>query len=168
MEFSPLCSRGGVNKELLDRISLLENEVSKLKQQKASKTEYGIVQISDSTDVTTDVGFVLGAKEKNAAVNGTVANKISQVESQCNSKISQVEEQIGKIVFGTYVGQPNGNTVEIGAPGIKPDTPIAVNGDYNANHVTVIGVSANESNIYVLLSGEIYSNIRINYIYKKW
>lgn len=168
MEFSPLCRRGGVNRDLLRRVDSLENELAALKRQKASSVDYGLAMISGSSSVTSDNGLVLSAKEKNAAVNGTIANKISQVESQCNSKISQAEEQIDKIVFGTYVGRPNGNVVKIDAPGIKPDTPIAVNGDYNANHVTVIGVAANESNIFVLLSGEIYSHIRINYIYKKW
>lgn len=152
----PFCSRGGVNKELLDRISLLENEVSKLKQQKASKTEYGMAQISDSTDVTTDVGFVLGAKEKNAAVNGTIANKISQVE-----------EQIGKIVIGSLVVKPNGKRIEISAPGINMFTAIATNGDFYANPITVIGVTPTTDVLTVELSEETSSHIRINYIYKK-
>lgn len=103
----PFCNRGGVNKELLDRIALLENEVSILKQKKASKTEYGMAQISDATDITTDVGFVLGAKEKNAAIPGSIMHSLKKAENnalwkhRAFNEDSNVKEASGKRIV-TY------------------------------------------------------------------
>ena len=88
--FTPMQSGGGVNKDLLNRIATLEEEVSQLKRQKAGKTEYGLSKISDLTDVTTDGGLVLGTKEKNATIPGTIAHNIEAARASLSSQILDI------------------------------------------------------------------------------
>ena len=83
-------NRGGVNKNLLNRIATLEEEVSQLKRQKAGKTTYGLAKISDLTDVTTEDGLVLGTKEKNATIPGTIAHNIEAAKDSLSSQILDI------------------------------------------------------------------------------
>lgn len=56
--------------------------------------DFGLSKISDSTTVTTsDSGLVLGAKENNASVPGTLANEIKETKDTLS--------KIGAIVQGT-------------------------------------------------------------------
>ena len=74
-----------------------------------------------------------------------------------------------KIVFGTYTGKPEEGIIEIPAPGILPNSAIAVNGDYvAANSVYVLGVRtpAEGDILQVMVEGP-SGTMRINYIYKK-
>ena len=101
---------GGINQAVLDRILTLETgiqdtknrlqqseaelqaiksslqnsniELSALKNSKATASAYGLSKISGSTTVTEDAGLVLSAKEKNPAVNGTLANEINKVANE--------------------------------------------------------------------------------------
>ena len=73
----PTLSGGGVNLNILNRISVLESEVAALKRGKATDQEYGLAKISGSQDITeTDSGLVLGAVQNNPSVEGTLANRI--------------------------------------------------------------------------------------------
>lgn len=81
-------SGGGINQSLLDRIDSLESEsqilkveldqamreLQELKSTRATQNTYGLSKISSSSSVTTDDGLVLSAKEKNASIDGTIAN----------------------------------------------------------------------------------------------
>lgn len=156
MEFSPLCRRGGVNRDLLDRVSLLESELAELKQKKASETEYGLGKISASASVTEDDGLLLSAKEKNDAISGSLANRIGKVE-----------ENLGKIAFGSIVVNPNGSVVEIQAPEAIHGAIIACNGEPGVMGEAIIGVSVYDGKIRFHLAREVKHNIRINYIYQK-
>ena len=81
----PTHSGGGVNLELLNRIENLEKAVDVLKSSRSSTEDFGLSKISDSTTVTTsDSGLVLGAKENNASISGTLANKILKVSDSQN------------------------------------------------------------------------------------
>lgn len=72
---------GGVaNIELLTRLDVIENEIQILKK-KATENEYGLAKISEASDVTeSDNGLVLGAKEKNANIDGSIAYNIEKVK----------------------------------------------------------------------------------------
>lgn len=68
--------RGGVNLELINRISLMEKEIDDLKKAVATNENYGLAKISFSESVTEDFGLVLSAKEKNESVPGTLMQKL--------------------------------------------------------------------------------------------
>lgn len=79
---------GGVNLELLNRISGIEQTVegiqktlSDLKNSRADKEKYGLVKISDATSVTKIEGLALPSREKNAALPGTLANLINSAKT---------------------------------------------------------------------------------------
>ena len=152
------------NEQLIEQSRQL---IQQIQETHADTERFGLSKISGSTSVTSDNGLVLSAKEKNPSVPGTIANKISQVESQCNNKISQVEEQIGKIVFGTYVGNPNGHILKIPAPGAQESYGIAQNGDPSVYGEPVCGVTLASDVMNVFFRENINQLVRINYIYKK-
>lgn len=64
----------------LNRLEQLENETRALR---ASLESFGLVKIApvDLVDVTEDNGLVLGAKEKNASVEGTLASEIEKLKT---------------------------------------------------------------------------------------
>lgn len=79
----PSGAGGGISIEALKRIEVLEKELSDLKKTIATTDKYGLSKITRAMDVTgTGSGLVLGAEEKNPAVTGSLANKISLVDSK--------------------------------------------------------------------------------------
>lgn len=62
---------------------------------KASETRYGISKICRADDITADEGLVLGARERNPASEGTIANKIAKIRKEL------AEFGIGKINYGS-------------------------------------------------------------------
>lgn len=71
-----------VVKEALDRLDSLITETNALR---ATLESYGFAKISESTAVTeTDSGLVLSAKEKNAAIEGTIAHEIANTNQYLN------------------------------------------------------------------------------------
>ena len=84
-------------------VSDLVNEVTLLK---ATLDTYGIVRISDSEAVTDSTGLALAATEKNAAIEGTLANQILNVENKSFPKkwhvISTAEEANRTDLYGIY------------------------------------------------------------------
>lgn len=58
-----------------------EERISRIEVSRASETEYGMARISSSSNVTEENGIVLPAREKNAALEGTIAYEIKRLES---------------------------------------------------------------------------------------
>lgn len=83
-----------MNQSALDRITALESAVSTLSgtiqdilASKATDTSYGLAKVSEATKVTeANNGLVLSAKEKNPAVDGTIANEISHIKSELSTR----------------------------------------------------------------------------------
>ena len=86
-----------------------------------------------------------------------------------HDQITQVNSDMSKIIIGTYTGKPEDGIIEIQAPGIQPNTAIAVNGDFSAaNEAYVLGVrTPNEGDIMQVMISGVAGTMRINYIYKK-
>lgn len=89
---------GGTSQSVLDRIKALETDVSTLTttlqaitESKASKTFYGLAKLSDAADVTEDLGLVLSAKEKNPAVDGTLARGIKELKQSLKRDMAYAE-----------------------------------------------------------------------------
>lgn len=58
----------------------LEKRLAAVEQGRASETAYGLVQLCNSTAVTDSVGKALPTSENNAALPGTMANRIAAVQ----------------------------------------------------------------------------------------
>lgn len=64
-------AQGKVLKELIDEVKSL----------RATLNAYGLVKVTDSSAVTDSTGLALAATEKNASISGTLANQISQLNT---------------------------------------------------------------------------------------
>lgn len=84
-------------------------------------------------------------------------------------EVTQLNSDMSKIIIGTYIGKPEDGIIEIQAPGIQPNTAIAVNGDFSAaNEAYVLGVrTPNEGDIMQVMISGVAGTMRINYIYRK-
>lgn len=94
---------------------------------------------------------------------------IATLQQNVNEQIAQLNSDMSKIVFGTYTGKPEDGIIEIPAPGIQPNSAIAVNGDYAAaNSTYVLGVrTPSDNNVLQVMVEGTSGTMRINYIYKK-
>lgn len=94
---------------------------------------------------------------------------IATLQQNVNKQIAQLNSDMSKIIIGTYTGKPEDGIIEIPAPGIQPNTAIAINGDYNAaSEAYVLGVrTPNEGNTLQVMVSGIAGTMRINYIYRK-
>lgn len=104
---------GGTSIELLSRISALEQEVSGIKQSKASPDSFGLSKASNAADVTdAGSGLVLSAVQNNAGVPGTLRNEIEKQNTLRSKDITSAET--GKIsnIWNSYV-QRLGNIAAI-------------------------------------------------------
>lgn len=131
---------------------------------KASQTEYGMAKICpvDVTDVTEDNGLVLGAKEKNSTVDGTLANKISSLISSLQPvrydfKASDIVN--GELIHSTYCAKfygglklfciavqgsiQNSSTILTIPDGFRPEIPVVFAGTGNNALPTVMVIEAN-------------------------
>lgn len=70
---------GGVPQDVIERI---EKDIAELRELRAGLDNYGLAKISESDSITDSCGLVLGASEKNAAVEGTLANRIEKNNEQ--------------------------------------------------------------------------------------
>lgn len=60
----------------------------------ATSTTLGGVKTTDSSAVTNSTGLALAATEKNASINGTLANQISTLNSNLNSKLKWTASKV--------------------------------------------------------------------------
>ena len=62
-------------------VSDLTQKLEGVERSRASSTDYGLVRLSSSESVTDSTGLSLPASEKNASVDGTLANKIAKTKN---------------------------------------------------------------------------------------
>lgn len=83
---------GGVNLELLTRLSALEQEVSAIKEAKATEVSYGLARLSNATDITeTNNALVLPALQNNAGIPGSLRNVAASAQSTASSALSSAQ-----------------------------------------------------------------------------
>lgn len=72
------------NFAVTEELQNIQGYINRLEAMKASLTEYGMGKICSTNlvDVTEDNGIVLGGKEKNPSIEGTLANAISSLEGR--------------------------------------------------------------------------------------
>lgn len=77
-----------------------------LEGKKTSETEYGLSKISGSESVTdTNSGLVLSAKEKNATVEGTMANSIEKLVNKTEHIINKTVITLTNVDITTRSGR---------------------------------------------------------------
>lgn len=101
----PTRGGGGTSLELLTRIFSLEStvadltnrlgdasaEIQRISGLRASYSQYGFAMLSDSSTATRGDGLVLPTSEKNAAIDGSLANKIEKVKQyECVSMMDHI------------------------------------------------------------------------------
>ncbi len=121
--------RGGVNQELINRISDLESRLSDLTDKiaglestYADKENYGLVRLSDASSVTQMSGLALPATEKNPLIVGTLANLISALNGKISDnpvilfshRTEQIMTQVGKTYNVCSLNLPEGKWLLFG------------------------------------------------------
>ena len=76
------------NKVIKAQIDSLNQAIEEAKALKASLEQYGMVQLNDTSVVTDSTGLALPATEKNPNLEGTLANQISQLNTDLESLYS--------------------------------------------------------------------------------
>ena len=93
-----------------------------------STSNYGHVKLTDSTAVTNSTGLALPATEKNASINGTLANQISVLNTDLVYK--DISSEITVLVDGANVQAyiENGQVIILGEipPGLTAGIPINI------------------------------------------
>jgi len=82
--------------------------------------------------------------------------------------MSNAEGKLGKIIFGSFVGDPGGkNYIElpIKSADVFSNNILAINGDFVVYGGFVIGFNFYKENVVCILSAARSGAIRINYIY---
>lgn len=69
------------NKAVKTAIDNLDQAIAEAKALRASIAAYGMTKVTDSSAVTDSTGMALAATEKNATIAGTLANQISQLNT---------------------------------------------------------------------------------------
>lgn len=70
------------NGAVAEAIERIESDIERLEGLKASLENRGLVQLSSANDVTDSTGLALPVTEKNASVEGTLANEIKNVSNE--------------------------------------------------------------------------------------
>lgn len=70
------------NGAVAEAIERIESDIERLEGLKASLENRGLVQLSSANDVTDSTGLALPVTEKNASVEGTLANEIKKVSNE--------------------------------------------------------------------------------------
>ena len=77
----------GVTNGVQTQINNLTKAINDAKALRASLEAYGMTKVTNSSAVTDSTGLALAATEKNASIDGTLANQISQLNSDLNKKV---------------------------------------------------------------------------------
>ncbi len=92
MDWSPFLPAGGVNLELLTRLSVLEQEVAAIKETRATEASYGLARLSNATDITeTNNGLAIPASQNNAGITGSLRNVAASAQSTASSAMSNAQ-----------------------------------------------------------------------------
>lgn len=78
--------------KLNENADIIDEELSK----KATAEQFGRVKLSDSSAVTDSDGLALAATEKNASIDGTLANQIAKLNTDLDNVTGKIE------IYGSY------------------------------------------------------------------
>lgn len=164
----------------------MESEIAGLKAELNGRLD--VNRVTQGTSIT-EAGWAVDARQMNPEVDGSLANQLGVLDETVSTnkakmlrhlnytnanvtslagRMSNVENKLGKIIFGSFVGDPGGkNYIElpIKTKDIFSNNILAINGDYVAFGGFVIGFSFYNENVRCILSDARSGATRINYIY---
>lgn len=173
---------GGISLELLARISALEStvegltkslgdantEIQRLSGLRATHDRYGMAKICDLSTVTDSEGLVLPASQNNAAINGSLANRIKKLGDRSlvvqhrllNVNEQYVESQWGNIYsifnlgfyfldiyFKNIPETQWGETITIAKSGLVPVTNCSIIAATSSGTEVCVIIDANNGNV---------------------
>ena len=97
------------NKVVKEQIDALTTQINNAIALRSSLEQYGMAKLSNSAAVTDSTGLALPATEKNATIDGTLANQISQLNTNLNTQIHHY------VVPKETKDCPNGEYIIIGS-----------------------------------------------------
>lgn len=76
------------NRTVTEALQAIDHDMEYLENLRSSLTGYGMSKIcpTDLTDATTDGGMVLGAREKNPSIKGTLAEKMGNLKKNLKTR----------------------------------------------------------------------------------
>lgn len=109
------------NRKITEALQVIEHDIEQLLQLRSSLTQYGLSKIcpNDFVTATENNGMVLGAKEKNSTIPGTLARKIENSETKVKIlSFSLTTQALGNSFFGSadiskISGYPQGTFLSI-------------------------------------------------------
>ena len=111
------------NGAVAEAIERIESDIERLEGLKASLTQAGNVRLSSATNVTDSTGLALPVTEKNASVEGTIANQVHNIENSISVKRNMA------LLFSTYATVVGGILTTTSAP--------APTNSYNVNIASI-------------------------------
>lgn len=97
------------NKVVKTVIDNLDQAIADAKALRASLEAYGMVKLTESSAVTDSTGLALAATEKNATIEGTLANQLSQLNTDYASFVRKMSQGIR--FYMDSKNMPNGFTI---------------------------------------------------------
>ena len=112
---SPESENAVQNKVIETEVKKLDKAISDAVALRASLTGFGMGKIcpTDLVDATEDNGLVLGAKEKNASVSGSLANQIETLDSLVLKKLANPPGNDANLAVTSGIYVTNGDTTNI-------------------------------------------------------
>lgn len=95
--------QGSPSPEVLDRLEFLENTAASLQQEinelkgSIAGESYGLVKLSDRTDITDASGIALSARQNNPSIKDTLANIIQSVKQTMDTSILDNVRFLGRL-----------------------------------------------------------------------
>ncbi len=95
--------QGSPSPEVLARLEFLESTAASLQQEinelkgSIAGEGYGLVKLSDRTDITDTSGIALSARQNNPSIAGTLANSVYNVMSDLNESVLKNIRFLGEI-----------------------------------------------------------------------
>lgn len=137
------------NNAVAEAIERIEQDIERLEGLKASLTQSGSVQLSSASDVTDSTGMALPVTEKNPTIEGTLANKIEQVDEKIE----------GITIFSAYPTLNDGNAT-ISCPKATSNS-IALVANAQGNQLAITSMECRDGEIVIKSSAPASGIIRV-------
>lgn len=153
--------QGSPSPEVLARLEFLESTAASLQQEinelkgSIAGESYGLVKLSDRTDITDTSGIALSARQNNPAIEGTIRNCLEKITNRLNIKMINREVQFNN---GKAFVQIEDSTV-----GRLCMTQIC--GGNGANYSVHLSYPDGDGRIYIILTASVTAVLSVCILY---
>lgn len=133
---------GGTNPEIESKIE----EILLRIDTHASETEYGMVKLSSASNITTINGFALPAKEKNASIDGTIANTINKINNNVTNVGNSVKNNLTYKDFTGDIASAIKSTLDNADFSQQKTKNFQISDNQNIEYITLIATDIGSGN----------------------